>query len=296
MESTLKSVIDQTKSILILLPTKPYFDQVAAGLSLYLAVRGEKEVAVVSNSPMTVEFNRLVGVNKISQNLGNKNLIISFSNYEANNIEKVSYDLDNGEFRLTIIPKQGVSAPQKDQIEITHSGVSADTIILVGGTNESHFPALSSKELVNARIVHVGSRTLTLPAGKNIISLAKSASSASEVCASLLKESGYKIDSDIATNLVMGIEEGSNKFSSNEVTAETFQVFAELMKAGGQRMGNVRAQRAHVPSGVIPQRPARQPVQKVIQPVREKPQVETKREDTPKDWLEPKIYKGTNIS
>jgi len=297
MENTLKSVIDQSKSILILLPTRPYFDQVATGLSLYLAVRGEKEVAVVSNSPMTVEFNRLVGVNKVTQDLGNKNLIISFSNYEANNIEKVSYDLDNGEFRLTIIPKQGASAPQKDQIEITHSGVSADTIILVGGTNESHFPALSSKELANARIVHVGSRTLTLPAGRNIISLAKSASSASEVCASLLKESGYKIDSDIATNLIMGIEEGSNKFSSNEVVAETFQVFAELMKAGGRRMTNVRTQKAYPPPEAIPQKPAaRQLVQKVIKPVREKPQVETKREDAPKDWLEPKIFKGTNIS
>ncbi len=295
MENTLKTIVDQAKSVLILLPTRPYFDQVAAGLSLYLAIRGEKEVAVISASPMTVEFNRLVGVNKITQDLGNKNLIIRFSNYEANNIEKVSYDVENREFRLSIIPKQGVSAPTKEQAEITYSGVSADTIILVGGINETHFPALSSNKLAGAKIAHVGFRHLVLPTGRNIISLARSASSASEVAAALLKESGYKIDGDIATNLVMGIEEGSNKFSSSEVTSETFQIFAELMRAGGQRMANTKDQRASVPPGEIPGRLPKQPVQQV-QPPRGKTQIETQKENAPKDWLQPKIYKGTNIS
>ena len=295
MENTLKTIVDQAKSVLILLPTRPYFDQVAAGLSLYLAIRREKETMVVSVSPMTVEFNRLVGVNKITQDLGSKNLIIRFSNYEANNIEKVSYDVDNKEFRLSIIPKQGVSAPAKEQAEITYSGVSADTIILVGGINETHFPALSSKELAGAKIAHVGGRPLVLPAGRNIISLVSSASSASEVTAGLLKESGYEINSDIATNLVMGIEEGSNKFSSGEVTAETFQIFAELMRAGGQRMVSIRGQRASVPPSAIPGRLPKQPVQQV-QPLREKTQIETQKENAPKDWLQPKIYKGTNIS
>jgi hypothetical protein len=295
MENTLKTIVDQAKSVLILLPTRPYFDQVAAGLSLYLAIRGEKEAAVISASPMTVEFNRLVGVNKITQDLGNKNLIIRFSNYEANNIEKVSYDVENREFRLSIIPKQGVSAPTKEQAEITYSGVSADTIILVGGINETHFPALSSNELAGAKIAHVGFRSLVLSTGRNIISLARSASSASEVTAGLLKESGYKIDGDIATNLVMGIEEGSNKFSSSEVTSETFQIFAELMRAGGQRMANTKSQKVSVPPRVIPGRLPKQPAQQVPPP-REKTQIETQKENAPKDWLQPKIYKGTNIS
>ncbi len=295
MENTLKSVIDQAKSILVLLPARPYFDQVAAGLSLYLAIQGEKDVAVVSTSPMTVEFNRLVGVNRITQDLGSKNLIIRFSNYEANNIEIDSYDVDVGEFRLTIIPNQGVSVPNKDQTENTYAGVSADTIILFGGMNETHFPVLSSKDMEGAKIAHIGSRTLTMPAGKNIISLARPASSVSEVTAGLLKENGYKIEGDIATNLVMGIEEGSNKFSSNEVTAETFQVFAELMRAGGQRMGNVRAQGAVIPPGAIPGRFPKQQV-KQVQPFAGKKQNDTQKEDAPKDWLQPKIYKGTNIS
>ena len=78
MENSFKSIIDGSKSILIMLPTKPFFDQVASGLGLYLSLRDKKDVQVYSTTPMTVEFNRLIGVNKISQELGNKNLIIRF--------------------------------------------------------------------------------------------------------------------------------------------------------------------------------------------------------------------------
>ena len=284
MENSFKSIIDQANSILILLPTKPYFDQVAAGLSLYLALREKKEVAVSSPSPMTVEFNRLVGVNKISQELGNKNLIIRFVDYNANDIERVSADIEGGQFCLSVIPKPGVSVPKKEQTELSYAGVASDTVILVGGVNENHFPAISSNDLVGAKLVHIGTRSLTLSSAKQAISLAKPASSVSEIMTGLIKESGLNLDADIATNLLMGIEEGTNKFTSSEVTAETFQLIAELMRSGGQRARRARPQRQSFPQGAIPGRlSSRQPPQKG-------------KADTPKDWLEPKIYKGTSVS
>lgn len=285
MENSFKSIIDQSKSVLILLPVKPYFDQVAAGLSLYLTLRPEKEASISSPSPMIVEFNRLVGVNKVAQELGNKNLIIRFSDYKANNIERVSYDIENGEFRLTVIPKSGVSAPQKDQAELSYSGISSDTVILIGGLNDSHFPVLTSADLAGAKLIHIGPRTLSLSSGKNVISYARPASSCSELVASLIKESGLKIDSDIATNLVMGIEEGSNKFSGSDVTAETFQVFADLLKSGGKRLSE---------SSYPKKYEGRQAIPSQVSPMTEVKKQEVK--DAPKDWLQPKIYKGTSIS
>lgn len=284
MENSFKSIVEQSKSILILLPTKPYFDQVAAGLSLYLALREKKEVSIVSTNPMTVEFNRLVGVNKITQELGNKNLIIKFTDYKASDIERVSYDIENSQFRLTVIPKAGAPVPTKEQAQLSHSGVSSDIVILVGGVNESHFPAISSKDLVGAKLVHIGTKPLSLSSGRQVISLARPASSASEIIATLIKESGLNLGVDIATNLLMGIEEGTNKFSSSGVTAGTFQHVAELMQSGGQRMGYARQQRQVIPPGAIPGQIPRQP------PQREEPG------KAPKDWLEPKIYKGTSVS
>src|SRR3972149_3066864 len=129
MNESFSSLVDSASSILILLPNKPYFDQVAGGLSLYLSLSDKKPTAVSCPSPMTVGFNRLIGVNKISSEFGNKNLVITFPNYDAANIEKVSYDIENGEFKLTVVPKEGFTAPQKEQINITHSGISADLVI-----------------------------------------------------------------------------------------------------------------------------------------------------------------------
>jgi hypothetical protein len=335
MDNSFKNVIEQSKSVLILLPTKPFFDQVAAGLSLYLSLRDKKDVQVYSPSPMTVEFNRLVGVNRITQDLGNKNLIIRFRDYKATDIERVSYDIENGQFRLTVIPKQKINPPVKDQVELSYSGVSADTVFMIGGANESHFPALTSKDLVGANIVHIGTRDISLSSNKTYVSFAKPASSVSEIVAGLIKENGITLDEDIATNLLMGIEEASNNFTDPAATAETFAIVSELMKSGGRRISQQAPVGASAyPSGAIPGAPARtfqypqtnlQPLQmqptrqpvisqtqseQPIQQTQQQPQqvqlptteVNQEKQDEqepepPKDWLNtPKIYKGTSVS
>lgn len=283
MENSFKSIVDKSKSILILLPTRPYFDQVAAGLALYLALRETKDVTISCPTLLTVEFNRLVGVNKVSSDLGNKNLIIKFADYKANDIERVSYDIEDGQFRLTVIPKPGITPPKKEQAQLSYSGVASDTVILVGGASESHFPAISSRDLAGANLAHIGTKDLTLSSGKGAMSFAKPSSAVSEVAAALIKESGMKFDSDVATNLLMGIEQGSNNFADSDVTAETFSLVSELMRAGGQRTRSVTAERRTFPSGAIPgEIPQRPQGQKVEEP--------------PKDWLKPKVYKGTSIS
>jgi hypothetical protein len=300
MNESFNSLIDSASSILILLPSKPYFDQVAAGLSLYLSIHDKKPVTISCPSPITVGFNRLIGVNKIGQEVGDKNLLITFPNYDSGNIEKVSYDIENGQFKLTVVPKTGFSSPQGDQVQIGYVGGSADLIILVGGANESHFPSLSEKSMEGARVVHVGTRALVSDRG--IMSFAKPGSSASELVASLIKENNLPMDVDVATNLVMGIEEGSLNFTSSEVTPETFEVFAHLLRNGGQRQPKVKLSPMNFPVGSIPTQPYAKPTkQEIPQATIETPaeQVESKEEtveNPPSDWLQPKVYKGTSIS
>ncbi len=317
MENSFKSLIDKSKSILILLPTKPYFDQVASGLSLYLSLRDKKDVAIYSPASMTVEFNRLIGVNKISSELGNKNLVIRFIDYKATDIERVSYDIENSQFKLTVIPKQRIIPPSKDQIELSYSGVSVDTVIIIGGANESHFPALSGKDLVGANIVHVGIRDISLASGKNYISFSRPASSISEIVADLIKESGGILDQDVATNLLMGIELATNNFSDATVSADTFLILSALMQSGGKRLGSqASVQRNDFPVGAIPgslpkvnvnnqpntnqtnndNRPQfiKKPENIVSLPTEQKLEDEDK--NPPTDWLKPKIFKGTSVS
>lgn len=304
MDTSFTSLIDSATSILILLPTKPYFDQVAAGLALYLSLKGKKEVVISSSSPIMVGFNRLIAIDKIVTEIGNKNLTIKFAGYDANNIEKVSYDIENGEFQLTVVPKSGFVSPQKEHLNLSYSGVSTDLIILIGGANDSHFPLLASEELTSAKVVHIGTRVMA--SSRDVMSLAKLGATTSELIANLIKEGELPIDSDIATNLLMGIEEGSNNFGSSEVTPETFETFANLLRAGGQRQSKAKLSPISFPAGSIPTQPFDEKVAQVLQV----PQVvqdehldaadfdstqETEADiNPPDDWLQPKVYKGAS--
>ncbi len=280
MENSLKPLLDTSKSVLILLPINPFFDQVAAGLSFYLFLSDKKEVSISCPTPMLVEFNRLVGVNKINSEQGNKNLIIRFVGYRADDIERVGYDIENKEFRLTVTPKAGVTSPKKEQIEFSYSGVSSDLLVLFGGRSEKHFPALSTSDFLETKTVHIGTRAVSTSDNRKIISLARPASSVSEVAATLIKESGFSFNADIASNLLLGIEHGSKNFTVPEVTAETFAIASELMRAGGQRAPRHQVDPRVFPAGAIPKQTS---------------QV-NKKEEPPKSWLEPKIYKGNTIS
>lgn len=292
MENSFANLISPAKDILILLPNKPYLDQVAAGLSLSLSLKESKNVNINCSNPMTVEFSRLVGVDNVSRDLGSKNLVIKLINYNHEQIDKVAYDIENNEFKLTIAPKSGFKAPDKSQLDVSQSGVSADLIILVGGANEDHFPALSSPDLNNQNIIHVGTRLLEVSSDLKILSFARPASSTSEIVASLIKESGLTFDADIATNLLAGIEDQSKNFQSNEVTADTFMIFAELIKMGGRRM--LKSRQVKYPQGAIPNTPYTQRVQSQLDEDIPFPEEEPK--DIPSTWSEPKIYTGTSVS
>jgi hypothetical protein len=280
INSSINSIIDSANSIVILLPTRPYFDQVAAGLSLYLSIKNRKPVTISCPSEMIVEFNRLVGVDKIKKELGSKDLTIKFPNYPADNIERVSADVEDDHFFLRVIPKAGFESPKENQIDITYSGVSGDTIIMVGGANETHFPSLSTGEIDEARLVHIGTKELSISSEREILSFARPAASSSEIVASLIKESGLEIDADISSNLLMGIEDGSNNFESKYVTAETFEMAAFLMRQGGKRSQEDEINKESFPPGSIPGEFDRTKSGK----------------DTPKDWMEPKIFKGDTLS
>ena len=297
IDNSFSQLLESAKSVLILLPTKPYFDQVAAGMSLYLSLRENKDVTISCPSPLTVSFNRIVGINKVTTELGNKNLSITFKNYDANDIEKVSYDIENGEFKLSVVPKTGLQAPQKEQIDLNYSGVAADLVILIGGANDSHFPILESDELQGVKIAHIGTRALA--SSKEVMSFAKPSSTTSELITAIIKENALPMDADVATNLVMGIEDGSGEFGSPDVTPETFETFAYLLRNGGQRPPK-RVNPANFPAGSIPTQPLTAKIQKAQEVVQEMQGLdvngtqETEADiNPPEDWLQqPKIIKG----
>src|SRR3989344_1035152 len=312
MEQQFKQIIDQAGSIVILLPRGPYFDQVAAGLALYLTLRDKKNVEIHAPTPMLVEFNRLVGVNKISTELGNKNLLVSFADYNAENIERVKYDIENKQFKLTVIPKPQATPPNKDQVILGYARISADVAILIGGANDSHFPTLASSDMAATKLVHIGISDLSLSGGRQVISFARSAASISEVMYPLVSALTEKLGPDVASNLLAGLHEGSRGFTHSMVTADTYKMAATLAELGGRYTHVNRPSSTGGSKGPfevsVPLRPVTPHVEPV--PVVQKPQVApepqvmekptvtkdpTIVEDPPKSWLQqPKIYRGAS--
>jgi len=284
MKPNLLSLLENSKSVLLILPKNPYFEQVAAATALTLALKGRYDVFVHSPTPMVVEFNRLVGVDKVTTELGNKNLVITLKDtYPASNVERVLYDTDGvAMLTLTVVPKPGVVAPAQTDFNFTMSGVAADTVILIGGANDSHFPALEMKDLLETKLIHIGREALTLQ-NREVHSLARPSSSLSELVATLLRESEIEIERDAATNLLMGITEGTRNFVGPDVTSDTFRIVADLLDRGGKRTSPNPQNTSGAGRPPLPYRPPQVPTQ---------PQTQS----APKSWLEPKIYKGSNVS
>jgi len=298
MTNSFSSLIESAKSLLVLLPVNPTLDEVAAGLSLYLDFSGKKKCFVSCPTPMTVEFNRLIGVNKVKKDFGDKNLVLRFVGYKADNIEKVSYDVENDEFQLTVVPKVGLPSPAKEQVSLSYVGASAELVILIGGNRKELFPDLLTPDLKNAKLAHIGRIDLGFA---NLVSFARPATSVSEIVASLIEESGFEgITADVATNLLAGIEDESKNFTRSGVTADTFGIVAALMRKGGRREMGEKIDRNTFPQGSIPgEMPMKEAsfTDEPPLPIEETPIEAVEMESIPQEWLEnPPIYKGTSTS
>lgn len=235
--SRFKQVLDSVKSAIILLPENPNLDTVAAGLSLGLALKKQGLSTVVSSpNPMTVEFNRLVGVNNVREDLGDKNLVVSFADYPADGIERVAYNIENGEFVLTIVPKPGQTAPKSDQIITSYSGISSDLVIVIGANYPDGLGKFAeNKEILEQENLAIVGNTPLSGWPKAMELIDPQGSSVSDVVYDIINDASLPMDEDIATNLFMGLEAGTGNFTAAGVSAQTFTRAADLMSKGARR-------------------------------------------------------------
>lgn len=322
MKDSFQKLLENKNSTLILLPSEPDIDPAAAGLSLYLYLKQQnREVSIACPSPMRVIHNQLIGVDKINNQLGNKNLVVKLSDYNPDNIDTVIWDIVNGEFHLNVVTKNNATPPQKEQVKLDYHGVGSDFIILLGGREAIHFPILTDEHALEAptgngdtpkiQIAHIGTEDLQIESRHHIISLAQPASSVSELIAGFLDFSEGNIESDIASNLLTGIYEGSGNFTSNFVSANTFEIVATLMKLGAKLQKQQLPQQAQEPQPLA-QRFQQMKVQTMPTggqfmqgaapftnqtPGENTETPEGESVNPPVEWTQtPKIYKGTSVS
>lgn len=275
--NALKDNLAQANQIVIAIPDTANKDVAAAALSVYLSLQAlQKNPLILYPKKPIVDWGNLVGVNKITQNVGNKNFIVSLD-YIEGSIEKVSYNIENNKFNLVIEPRPGAPIFDEKKVKYSYAGVNTDLIIVVGAKNLDALGKFytDNKSLFETKPIVAISNILGGEIGK--VNIVRPVSTVSEIMTHLLSQMEMPMDTDIATNLWSGIISGSLNFSNNQVDADTFEAAAIVLKHGARKEKTQPQIREEIPSQEF-----------ALNSNQEKPQA-------PPDWLKPKIFKGSSL-
>ena len=286
--AAIKSLFDKSKELIVLLPQNPGPDSIAASLSLYLAIeKAGKQVHIACSTPIDFSQYPLKYADRITQKIGNKNLVVSLKVDNRDSIDKVSYNLDEATkiFNLIITPKKGAAPLSSDSVSYSLAGARADLIIIVGASTFDDLGILYRDETVlftDTPTLAIN-RTEPAPFATNHLSNPQ-ASSISEFMVSTIESLGLSLDADLSTNLLAAIDVVTDKLQFSNVSADTFEVVAKLIRAGGTRMMLSKPQNQS-------SEPRQKPIPMTTNPINESNDGIIS-EDIPQDWLSPKILQA----
>ncbi len=230
----LKTKLGTAQSVLLTIPENPSQDIVAANLAFYLSLKQSgKTVSVVASSAPVVRDSHLVGLDKITTDVGGSNLVITLDVPE-NYVDKVTSNTEGGHLNLIVSPAKGVPPLTQENVKFGYSGAAADLVIVLGAADLKDVGALAEKEnelFVKDRLVNISNQVGTF----GEINITDPSSSNSELVTALLKELSLPMDIDIANNLMRGIEDATSGLSSPNMTADTFEALAILYRTGARR-------------------------------------------------------------
>lgn len=281
----LKTKLGEAKSTLLVVPENPSQDVVAASLAFYLSLsQSGKTCSIVASNAPVVRDSHLVGLDKITTDVGGENLVITL-NVPENAIDKVTSNTEGGHLNLIINPAKGTPVITDKDIKFSYSGATADLVIVIGAADLKDVGSLAEKEnelFALERLANISNQVGSFGS----INITDPSSSNSELVTALLKELSLPMDVDIANNLMRGIEEATDGLSSPNMTADTFEALAVLYRTGARRTAPLNpAPTASIVNDlpIVDNGAPLAPVKTAETPLPDQPQP---------DWLQPKIFKG----
>ncbi len=231
----IQALLENARTILIMYAANPSKDELASAFALQQALRqaGKDATLYSPRQPQLQEMTQVAEITRIE--VGNQNLVVSFD-YSPEAVDKVSYHIgeETNKFYLTIKPQRGQEPLSTDSVEFSYTGAEADLIFLIGIYNLENLEQLyfGYEELFR----NTPAVALTaMPATVGSINLSASTGVISELTAGLIKNLQLGVDPTAATFLLAGIEEATNGLQSPDVTADTFETVAFLMRSGAER-------------------------------------------------------------
>jgi len=220
----IKNLLVNAKTASVVIP-RLSIDSVAAGLALVLALKKSNiETSAYCPQKTDANYSKLSGLDFLTDNYNQNDLIISL-NYPLDQIDKVSYNNDDGRLNLVVQTKNNSPKVEQNQIIVNNQSSVADINFILGDET-----ALG----VNANVINNGNWIYISPTNN-----AKSWAKASiidqdapfcEMFTFLLPSLGLKLDTESAKNLLIGLRVATQSFSIN-VSPETFEAGAVCLKA-----------------------------------------------------------------
>lgn len=301
----IKTILDKASEILVLLPQNPGPDSIASALSLHLSLElAGKQSIIACSTQLDFANYPLKQSDKITQKVGNKNLVVSLKIEHRDSVDKVSYNLDelNKVFNLIVTPKKNAQPLTADAVSFSLAGARADLIIIVGASGFDDLGSLYAAEpsLFTETPTVAINRLEPRPFASYHLNNPE-ASSLAEYMTAILDSFQLTHNPDTATNLLAAIDVVTDKLLLPTVGPSTFETVAKLIRAGGTRImlnfGQtnevVEAPQVNTPGNpALPSTP--EPIVPTSIPLANTDNSldDVQPEQIPQEWLEPKIYQA----
>ena len=262
----IKDLIDANQAIGIVVGANPTYDHMAAGLGLYLSlVQMKKNAAIVCPTDPSVELSSLVGIDKVQKSFGagsatiaaagTGDMVVAFP-YREGEIEKVSYDVDNGKLKIVIkAGAQGLSFGPSDvqfeqggqALQAANAGIMPSLVFFIGVADMQQMGIATKPQ--GTTIVNIDNRSQNTKYG-DVVHVDSRFTSVSEEVADFLTllEPQIELDKDTSQNLLSGILSATNNFQNGQGSYLAFEMAGILMKKGAVRTGNSPVQAAQMPA------------------------------------------------
>lgn len=243
--SEVAKFLPSASNILILLPADVEVDGLAAGLSLFLSLeQSSKETAIVTEGVIKVGHTHLFGVgqirNKLPEVSGGDFILtlggVATADGKVPAVEKMDYFPQGTDLNLVfrVLPGQTFNPTH---ITPKVEGGGFNLIFTIGVNSLESLGTLytnNQKVFSESHIVNIDIKQENSQFGKtNIVDT--STSSLSEIMGQILPGLALPVDQDIATNILAGIFTATSNLQGNNVGADTYEVIAAAMRAGGKK-------------------------------------------------------------
>ena len=237
-QETILSKLTKSEQPLVVVSPKGTFDDLAAGLALYLSIKNlGKKSSIYANTPTIGEARRLYGVGEIGNIVNQKNLVITVQN-AVKSVDKVSYFLDrDNRLNITVHALPGGPGVLKEDVSFDNLPVLADIVFAIGFESKMELEQIITPEqLNNPNVLTIGINKTPVSQKIAQINIIDSGSmSMCETVTEIIQKLALPVNEDIAYNLFAGISFASDNFSPAKSTQRGFHLAGWLVKFGAGR-------------------------------------------------------------